>query len=195
MSEKKLAGKFLVAAPNMVDPNFAKTVVYIALHSEIEGALGVVINRPSSVTMREIFEQLQVPSDGEAADIPIGWGGPVQTNHGYILHSVESDWAVTIAQTETVALSISRDIIEAMSTGTGPEQVYAALGCSSWALGQLESEIARGGWLIAPATNEVIFSLAPDKRYAAALALVGLDESPDLEPLAGAFTSGVVGHA
>jgi len=195
MSEKSLAGKFLVAAPGMVDPNFSKTVVYLALHSKQEGAMGLVINRPLELTLREIFEQLQVPVSEEEADRRIGWGGPVQTNHGYILHSVESDWAVTIAQTQSVALSISRDIIEAMSAGTGPERVFPALGCSSWAPGQLESEIKRGGWLIAPASDDIIFSLPADKRYAAALALVGLEESPEMGNFPGAFSSGVVGHA
>ena len=195
MSEKSLAGKFLVAAPGMQDPIFSKTVVFLALHSKQEGALGVVINRPLELTLREIFEQLQVPVAEQEADRRVGWGGPVQTNHGYILHSVESDWAVTIAQTQTVALSISRDIIEAMSGGTGPDRVYPALGCSSWAPGQLESEIKRGGWLIAPVSDEIIFSLPEDQRYAAALALVGLEETPEMGSFPGAFSSGVVGHA
>ena len=195
MSEKSLAGKFLVAAPGMQDPNFSKTVVFLALHSKQEGALGVVINRPLELTLREIFEQLQVPVSDTQADIRIGWGGPVQTDHGYILHSVESDWAITIAQTQTVALSISRDIIEAMSVGAGPERVYPTLGCASWAPGQLESEIKRGGWLIAPASDDIIFSMPEEQRYAAALALVGLEEPHGTGSLPGAFTSGVVGHA
>ncbi len=194
MSEK-LAGKFLVATPGMKDPNFSDTVVYLALHSEHEGAMGIVINRQTQAQMREIYEQLQLGADGPGADMFVGWGGPVQTNHGYILHSTENDWAVTIAQTDTVALSISRDIIEAMSQGSGPSRVFAALGCSSWGPGQLESEIERGGWLIAPASDEIIFSLPCEDRYAAALALVGLDEPAGRGGFSGAFPAGIVGHA
>lgn len=178
---EKLTGKFLVAAPSMKDPLFEKTVIFIAGHDPEQGAIGMVINKATDVSMQEVYRQLGIENakEQEGMQPTIGWGGPVQTTHGYILHSGEKGqkWDVTIFKNPSISVTMSPDIIFACARGEGPKQTYVVLGCAAWTPGQLEGEIEDNGWYVAPADAQVVFSLPVEERYDAALALVGLDNT------------------
>lgn len=177
----KLTGKFLVAAPNMKDPAFEGTVVFIAGNGAEQGSIGMVINRSAQVSMLEVYRQLGI-EDAQGDDLEhtmIGWGGPVQATHGYILHSPDAGqkWDVTIYKDKRIAVTVSPDIVFACARGQGPQNFQIVLGCAAWVPGQLEEELANQAWLVAPADPNVIFSLPLEERYNAALALVGLDDA------------------
>lgn len=195
-----LSGRFLVASPEMKDPAFAQTVIFIAGHQSAKGAVGMVINRPANVSLAEVYRQLGIENDEqpEQADhTPIGWGGPVQSTHGYILHSVEQHktWDVTIYNGPRLTVTASPDIVYAYARGEGPERAMIVLGCAAWEPGQLEEEIAQKWWMTAAIDTDIIFSMPMSDRYDAALALVGLDDD-DMQVKPSAFTTHLrAGHA
>jgi putative transcriptional regulator len=164
----------------MVDDNFARTVVYMWEHSST-GALGLVINRPIDITLKNLFEKVELPLDrAELAEQPVYFGGPVQTERGFVLHEKLGASASPYHSTVTVeggALEVttSRDVLEAMSHGAGPRRVLVTLGYSGWAPGQLEDEIGRNGWLTVDADPAIIFDTPAEQRYERALSLLGID--------------------
>ena len=175
MSQLNLSNHFLIAMPAMTDPFFAKSLTYVCEHNE-QGALGLVINRPISMTLGELFEQIKLPLGvNELQNIPVHFGGPVQTDRGFVLHEQGGSWQSTLAVNEHIALTTSRDILEAVGEGRGPRNLLVTLGYAGWSQGQLESEIAQNAWLSVPANEHILFELPAEERLAAAMALLGID--------------------
>jgi putative transcriptional regulator len=172
-----LTHHFLIAMPNMADPNFARSLTYICEHND-QGALGVVVNRPIDMTLGALFEQIEIPLEAsEWKSLPVYYGGPVQVDRGFVLHRPAGDWQSTLAVSQDVALTTSKDILEAVAAGRGPRQMLVSLGYAGWAPGQLEQEIGQNAWLTVPADLDVIFQLAPERRFTAAMELLGIDPS------------------
>jgi putative transcriptional regulator len=176
-----LTNHFLIAMPGLADQTFAKSVVYLCEHSE-RGALGLMINKPTDISLQQLFEKVELPlGRADLRDAPVFHGGPVQTERGFVLHealraggSDEPVYASTMVIPGGLEMTTSRDVLEALSTGAGPARVLVSLGYSAWAQGQLESEIGENSWLIAHADPQVIFETPVEQRYDRALALLGL---------------------
>ncbi len=172
-----LTGHFLIAMPAMADPNFARTVTYICEHNE-RGALGVVVNRPTDMTLEGLFEQVDIPlSSPRLRALPVHYGGPVQVDRGFVLHKPIGSWQSTLHVRNDIGLTTSKDILTALGQGEGPEQVLITIGYAGWSAGQLENEIRQNAWLTVAAQAETIFDLAPEARMAGALGLLGIDLS------------------
>ena len=179
---------FLIAMPGLQDAAFAKSVIYMCEHSE-RGALGLVINKPSDINLKKLFEKVELPLHREDLTLaPVFQGGPVQTERGFVLHESivvpghESVYASTMTIPGGLEMTTSKDVLEALSTGYGPRKVFISLGYSSWGQGQLESEISDNSWLTVAADPALIFDTPVDQRYAKALMLLGLESwmlSPD----------------
>ena len=174
MQTINLTNHFLIAMPAMSDPNFSRTLTFVCEHNE-RGALGIVVNRPIDVTLASHFRQVEIAApEAPIADQPVFYGGPVQFDHGFVLHRPVGAWKSTLPVGE-IGLTTSRDILEAMSNGEGPRQHLVALGYAGWAPGQLEDEILANGWLTVQADLDVIFSLPPEARYDAAMHALGVN--------------------
>jgi putative transcriptional regulator len=172
-----LTHHFLIAMPNMVDPNFARSLTYVCEHND-QGALGVVVNRPIDMTLGALFEQIEIPlQDSPWAALPVYYGGPVQVDRGFVLHRPAGAWQSSLAVSADVALTTSKDILEAVAAGHGPRQLLVSLGYAGWAPGQLEQELGQNAWLTVPADLDVIFQLPPERRLHAAMELLGVDPS------------------
>ncbi|MBT9474767.1 YqgE/AlgH family protein [Polaromonas sp.] len=188
-SQLNLTHHFLIAMPGLEDEAFAKSVIYMCEHSE-RGALGLVINKPSDITLKNLFEKVELPLHrSDLTDAPVFHGGPVQTERGFVLHEsmmpgVEAVYASTMAIPGGLEMTTSKDVLEALSTGAGPRRVFVSLGYSAWGEGQLESEISDNSWLTVPADLAVIFDTPVEQRYDKALMLLGL-QSWLLSPVAG----------
>ena len=174
-----LTNQFLIAMPGMADDTFAGTVVYLCEHNE-RGALGLVINKPIDITLRNLFEKVDLSLDREElAAQPVYFGGPVQTERGFVLHEKqtqdEGGYSSTMSVPGGLEMTTSRDVLEAMSHGSGPKKVLITLGYSGWQAGQLEDELGRNGWLTVGADPAVIFDTPVEKRYDRALSLLGFD--------------------
>lgn len=174
MQTINLTSHFLIAMPAMSDPNFSRTLTFICEHNE-RGALGIVVNRPIEVTLASLFRQVEIAApESPIADEPVFYGGPVQFDHGFVLHRPVGAWKSTLPVGE-IGLTTSRDILEAMSAGQGPRQHLVALGYAGWAPGQIEDEIRRNGWLTVEANLDLIFDLPPEARYEAAMHSLGVN--------------------
>lgn len=174
MQATNLTHHFLIAMPAMVDPYFAKTLTYICEHNE-QGALGLVVNRPIDMSLRALFEQIDVPLEAPSlGNLPVHFGGPVQVDRGFVLHRPVGQWQSTLACREGIALTTSKDILQATGRGEGPQQILVTLGYAGWAPGQLEHELAQNAWLTVSAKPDVIFDLPAEVRLAAAMELLGV---------------------
>ena len=181
-----LTNQFLIAMPSLMDPNFSRTVTYICEHNA-QGAMGIVVNRPINLQLGDMLDQLNIQATVPAARaLPVYLGGPVQTDRGFVLHSGDSQWDSTLQIAPEVSVTTSKDILEAIAQGRGPAHALIALGYAGWASGQLEEEISANAWLSGPASEEVIFHLAPERRWRAAARLLGVDLD---------LLSGEAGHA
>lgn len=191
MTEASTAGvdltrHFLIAMPNMTDPHFAKSLTLVCEHND-QGALGVVINRPIDLDLHTLLEQISIkPSDDRFKAVPVHFGGPVQVDRGFVLHAPVGGWQSTMTVGDTMGLTTSKDILEAVARGDGPERMLITLGYAGWGPGQLESEIAQNAWLTVPASDKVIFDMAAEDRLTAAMKLLGVNY---------ANLSDVAGHA
>ncbi|HZM45467.1 MAG TPA: YqgE/AlgH family protein [Burkholderiales bacterium] len=175
MDPVNLTHHFLIAMPNMVDPHFAKTLTFICEHND-KGALGLVVNRPTEMTLQTLLEQVSIPFGSEEfKSIPIHFGGPVQVDRGFVLHMPLGQWQSTLAVSPEVGLTTSKDILQALARGEGPHQLLVTLGYAGWAPGQLEQELAQNAWLTVQAKAEVIFELPAEDRLPAAMGLLGID--------------------
>ncbi|MDQ7957735.1 MAG: YqgE/AlgH family protein [Pseudomonadota bacterium] len=192
-----LTHHFLIAMPGLEDRSFSRSVVYLCEHSE-RGALGLIINKPSDINLRGLFEKVELHlSRPDLGDAPVFQGGPVQTERGFVLHEPvvatgegaegDADHAV-YASTMTIPggleMTTSKDVLEAMATGSGPRKVLVTLGYAAWEEGELESQLAENSWLTVGADPAVIFDTPVEQRYDKALALLGL-EAWKLSPEAG----------
>ena len=180
---------FLIAMPGLQDAMFAKSVIYMCEHSE-RGALGLVINKPSDINLKKLFDKVELPLHREdLTQSPVFHGGPVQTERGFVLHESvmpghESIYASTMTIPGGLEMTTSKDVLEALSTGHGPRKVFISLGYASWGEGQLESDISDNSWLTVAADVAVIFDTPVEQRYDKALMLLGL-QSWTLSPEAG----------
>ncbi|WP_019430611.1 YqgE/AlgH family protein [Limnohabitans sp. Rim47] len=185
---------FLIAMPGLEDETFARSVIYMCEHSA-RGAMGLIINKPTDISMRLLFDKVDLPLRREdLVQNPVSQGGPVQTERGFVLHDPVvmdkpeegggSVYASTLAVPGGLEMTTSRDVLEALSSGAGPRRVLITLGYSSWGEGQLESELGENTWLTVPASAEVIFDVPMAERYDRALDLLGL-KSWMLSPEAG----------
>lgn len=160
--------------PQMEDPNFSHTLTYLIEHGE-HGALGFIINRHIGIDLGEVFQQMSLtPLPGVDIDVPVFEGGPVDQEHGLILHPSGKKWESSKDFGHGVCLSSSRDVLEAMAEGRGPAKNMVLLGHSGWAPGQLEAELAANAWLTSPADLSIIFDLHSDQRLNAAADLIGV---------------------
>jgi putative transcriptional regulator len=170
-----LTHHFLIAMPNMVDPYFAKSLTYICEHND-QGALGVVINRPIDLSLQALFERIDLRLEPrELHDIPVYFGGPVQTDRGFVLHQPIGEWHSTLNVRDSLGLTTSKDILEAVSEGRGPAKMLVTLGYSGWAAGQLEHELGQNAWLTVEAGEQIIFDLPAEEKLPAAMELLGVD--------------------
>ena len=177
---------FLIAMPAMADQNFTHTLTYVCEHNE-DGALGIVVNRPTEMTLSSLFEQIDVPlKDKALCQMPVHFGGPVQVDRGFVLHRPLGNWQSTLAVDDEVGLTTSKDVLEAVARGEGPKDVIVSLGYAGWSAGQLEQEIAQNAWLTVAADPDVLFETPADLRLPAAMRLLGIDFSR---------LSDAVGHA
>jgi len=175
MAATYLTNQFLIAMPGMEDPNFAQTVTLVCEHSE-RGALGIVINRPLEMSLGDVFSQLGLDATQSRVNGQhVLHGGPVQTDRGFVLHSPGPAWESTLAVSERLHLTTSRDILDALAAGRGPEQAVVALGYAGWEAGQLEDEVAQNAWLTAPAEERLLFDVPAEERWHAACRLLGID--------------------
>jgi putative transcriptional regulator len=183
VSSINLTHHFLIAMPNMADPYFARSLTYICEHND-QGALGIVVNRPIDMTLQALFERLSLSLRNNAvADAPIYFGGPVQTDRGFVLHLPAGDWQSTLkvgagarpGSPDIIGLTTSKDILEAVGRGEGPAKMLVSLGYAGWSAGQLEHEITQNAWLTVEAKDAIIFDLPAEERLVAALELLGLD--------------------
>jgi putative transcriptional regulator len=178
-----LTHHFLIAMPGLQDESFARSVIYLCEHSA-RGALGLVINKPSDIQLKHLFEKVELPlGRDDLAATPVFHGGPVQTERGFVLHEAvfaaadapeEPVYAATMTIPGGLEMTTSKDVLEALSTGAGPRKVLVSLGYSAWGEGQLESELAENSWLTVGADVGVIFDTPVDERYEKALSLLGL---------------------
>lgn len=178
-----LTNHFLIAMPGLEDESFARSVVYLCEHSE-RGALGLIINKPSDISLKKLFDKVDLSLGREdLRNDPVYQGGPVQTERGFVLHdpmlvgeaeSDESVYASTMMIPGGLEMTTSKDVLEALAEGAGPRRVLVTLGYSAWGEGQLESELAENSWLTVGADQSVIFDTPVGERYDRALALLGL---------------------
>ena len=181
-----LTNQLLIAMPGMQDPNFSSTVTLICEHNE-DGALGIVINRPLTLKLGGLFEQLDLPdADPEAAGRPVLMGGPVGPERGFVLHDTTVAYEHSLDVSSDIRLTLSRDVIDAMAAGQGPARTLVALGYAGWEPGQLEREMLANSWLTVEARPDIVFSLPFDERWTAAAGTLGIDISR---------MSGDAGHA
>lgn len=168
---------FLIAAPNMKDPTFAQTVVYICEHTK-SGAMGLVINRPIHLSVESLLTRIGIENKNPALkDVYLFDGGPVQVERGFVLHSGNKKYHSTMTVTDRISLSTSRDILEEIGSAQtdAPEHFLLSLGYSGWSEGQLEAELSVSGWLVAPADESIIFNTPVEERYEKALSLLGIN--------------------
>jgi putative transcriptional regulator len=175
MSSINLTQHFLIAMPNMADPNFSRSLTYICEHND-RGALGLVVNRPIDMTLQALFERLSLRMrDGEFADAPVYFGGPVQTDRGFVLHAPAGNWQATLRVGDAIGLTTSKDILEAVGRGEGPERMLVTVGYAGWSPGQLEHELSQNAWLTVEATDAILFETPAEERLPAAMELLGID--------------------
>jgi putative transcriptional regulator len=181
-SDSALTNQLLIAMPGMTDPNFSSTVTLICEHND-DGALGIIINRPLTLKLSGLFDQLAVEdTDTKMASNPVMSGGPVGTERGFVLHGKEHCFENTLAVSDDIQLTLSRDVIDAMAVGDGPEKALVAIGYAGWEPGQLEEEMLANSWLNVTATAELVFDTPFEERWDSAARLLGIDMasiSPD----------------
>jgi putative transcriptional regulator len=175
---ESLAGQLLVAMPQMSDPRFARSVVYLCAHSGDSGAMGLVINKLlGSLTMGELFAQLEIEPKGAVSANPVHFGGPVEAGRGFVLHTADYREEATLHVDGNIAVTATLEVLREISKGQGPRQSLFALGYAGWGPGQLDAEIQANGWLSVAADDDIVFSADYDTKWRRALAKLGIDLS------------------
>ena len=175
MQQTNLTNQFLIAMPSLKDPNFERTVTYICAHNE-EGAMGIVINKPLDIGLGEIFDQMDISTTNpDTNNKLIFHGGPVYTDRGFILHQANEEWDSSIIVSDDICVTTSKDILEAIAKGDGPDESLIALGYAGWAGGQLEQELMDNAWLSGPANLEIIFDTPYEQCWQSAADHMGID--------------------
>lgn len=180
-----LAGKFLVASPSLQESCFTRAVIYMCTHNEA-GAMGIIVNYPiENVRIADIMMQLNMKST-TSRDLPVHFGGPVESNRGFIIHSGEFITNGAIHQHDGMVVTSNADVLQAIANGSGPKQGFLALGYAGWTAGQLESEMESGNWIVVSATKQLLFDTGNELKWGLAIASLGFDVGN---------LSNVVGHA
>jgi putative transcriptional regulator len=175
MSTIDLTHHFLIAMPSMADPNFSRTLTFICEHTD-RGALGLVVNRPIDLTVKSLLGRLSIPLAGrQHANSPVFHGGPVHTDRGFVLHHPAGEWQSSLRVRDRLALTTSKDVLEAVGRGEGPQKLLVTLGYAGWSAGQLEHELAQNAWLTVEANESIVFDTPAEERVPAAMELLGLD--------------------
>jgi putative transcriptional regulator len=170
-----LTNQLLIALPALAETNFSRSVALICQHDD-DGAMGIVVNRRSEYTLGEVLGQMGLEGGSETLRAqPVLAGGPVHPERGFVLHDGGPRWDSTLAIADSLFLTTSRDILEAMARGEGPDNALVALGCAGWGSGQLEHELTENDWLTAPADAELLFTLPLEARWQAAAGRIGVD--------------------
>ena len=170
-----VTGQLLIAMPGMRDERFAKSVIYMCAHTE-EGAMGLVLNqRLDSLTFAELISQLELGEKHLSKDVPVHFGGPVESGRGFVLHTSDYQQDATLEVLNGVALTASVEILKAIAQGKGPQKSLLALGYAGWGPGQLDMEIKANGWLQVPSDSEIIFDIEPDTKWEQAIQRLGID--------------------
>jgi len=173
---KSLTGQLLVAMPQMMDPRFARSVVYVCAHSGDEGAMGLVVNKVlPSVTMDELLSHLKLEPGQLNRARPVHFGGPVEPGRGFVLHSLDYREDATLSIGDEFAVTATLDILRAIGKGAGPRQNLLALGYAGWAPGQLDAELQANGWLCVAADADLVFDDDIDTKWQRAIAKIGID--------------------
>jgi len=181
-----LRDHFLLAMPGLTQGIFAHSISYICEHGE-SGAMGIIINQPLELTLQEIFDHLEIATHRDFSDTPVLAGGPVQMDHGFVLHrGCDQAWEASLKVTPRITLTTSRDILRAIARAEGPAEHLIALGYAGWAAGQLEQELADNVWLTLPGDSDIIFATPAEKRLTKAASRLGIDMN---------LISGQAGHA
>jgi putative transcriptional regulator len=177
MQNVNLTDHFLIAMPSLEDSFFAKSLTYVCEHNE-QGALGLVVNRPTDLSVEKLLQQLGIsPRDSVSSALPVLLGGPVQIDSGFVLHQPIGSWKTTLSANATIGLTASIDILQAVADCQGPERMLVTLGYSGWAAGQLEQELAQNAWLTVRASSRILFELSFEEKLPAAMQLLGIDFS------------------
>ena len=181
-----LTGRLIVAMPNMLDPRFTRTVIYLCAHNE-DAAMGLVVNRLiGSITFPDLLDQLGIENEDSDKDIRVHFGGPVESGRGFVLHTAEYRQDGTLPVTEQVALTATVDVLRDMAAGRGPRRSLLALGYAGWGRGQLDAEIQANSWLHVEPDEELVFDSDLDGKWERAINKLGFDPS---------LLSGDAGHA
>lgn len=177
MSREYLSGKLLIAMPNMRDPRFERTVIYMCAHNE-DGALGLVLNRLiESLSFHDLLSQLGIDNSKLKQEIRVHFGGPVEPGRGFVLHSADYLQESSLQVTDDVAMTATVEILKDIAVGGGPRQKLLALGYAGWSPGQLDREIQDNGWLHAPADETLLFDLGLEDKWERAISKIGFDVS------------------
>lgn len=191
-SADHLANQFLIAMPGMVDPNFAGSLIYLFEHTE-RGAMGLVVNRPTEVDLKTLFDKIELKLEiAPLLNQPVYFGGPVQVERGFVLHESNplSPYSSSLVIPGGLTMTTSKDVLEAVASGNGPQHFLMTLGYAGWSAGQLEEEITLNGWMNVPLSREqmieIIFNTPSSQRYQKAIGYLGFDLS---------HLSGEAGHA
>lgn len=181
-----LDGKLLVAMPGMGDPRFKKAVILLCAHSE-SGAMGILLNRSlDALSFDDLLEQLEIPKSDQTSHINIHFGGPVDTERGFVVHSTDLLYDTTLVIGDDMALTATIDMLKTIAGGDGPESSFLALGYSGWGPGQLEKEIQENGWLVVDPDLDIVFGPKLDTKWDVAIHKLGIDPT---------LLSGDIGHA
>ena len=173
---KSLTGQLLIAMPQMMDPRFARSVVYVCAHSEDDGAMGLVVNKLfEALTMDELFTQLKLDPGALGRSRPVHFGGPVEPGRGFVLHTTDYREEASLVLGDDLAMTATLDILRAIGKGEGPRHSLLALGYAGWAPGQLDAEMQANGWLSVPADSDLVFDADFESKWQRALAKLGVD--------------------
>ncbi len=183
--ETSLKNQFLIAMPSMAGSYFGDTVTYLCEHNE-DGAMGLVINKPSELSLVELLGQLGMPGGHVGAEVPVMNGGPVSQDRGFILHSDDERFDASLDLGNGLMLTAAREVLEAIGRGAGPRDYLVALGYAGWDGGQLEEELKDNAWLTCPANPDVVFHEPYESRVLKAAEILGIDFR---------LISGQAGHA
>lgn len=174
-----LTGKFLIALPGMGDPRFKQAVIYVCSHDRA-GAMGLMINKQNGMfTLSDMLEQADIDGAEVAGDYPVLSGGPVDIDRGFVLHSSDyfnEDCSVKLS--DTLNLTATRDVLEALATEDAPSQAVLAVGYSGWGEGQIERELQENAWLTVDADEALIFDADMDSKWERAIKKLGI--TPDV---------------
>lgn len=174
-ASESMAGQLLIAMPQMADDRFERSVIYMCVHNG-EGAMGLVVNKLlDSLSFADMLEQLKIEPGPGAEDLPVHFGGPVESGRGFVLHTDDYEHEGTMPVMDGLALTSTVDVLKAISEGVGPRRSMLALGYAGWGPGQLESEIQANGWLHVPADEGLLFGENCDEKWASAIAKLGIE--------------------